>query len=176
MFADDHDDADVDAASPALVIGSSVLDHAAVLSRAARVHDAVGDGARIGVAATLDGAPAIVLLAGALVAGGSLVADRPVPHVPRWDRWRTERVSAVAGAADAPHAVPDPVADDAPDDAPVTTRETDGTSAPGSDVPATQTHGPVAIELDVGPHVTERGTTAGGGAADRIVVRRISPS
>jgi hypothetical protein len=96
-FADDHDGADVRATTPALVTATAALDHAAVLERAAAWREAVGDGTRVGLAGALDRVTGQLLLAGVVAAGGSVVADRPVPDTPRWRRWATERVSVAAG-------------------------------------------------------------------------------
>jgi len=100
-FADDHDGADVGAATPALVTATATLDHAAVLERAARWREAVGDGTRVGLAGALDGVAGQLLLAGVVTAGGSVVTDRPVPDAPRWDRWTTERITMAAGPPEA---------------------------------------------------------------------------
>lgn len=108
-FADDHDGPEVRATTPALVTATATLDHAAVLERAAAWRDAVGGGARVGLAGALDRVVGQLLLAGVVTAGGSVVADRPVPDRPRWQRWATERVTVAAGApaalADAPAGV-----------------------------------------------------------------------
>lgn len=100
-FADDHDGADVGAATPALVTATGTLDHAAVLERAARWRAALGDGTRVGLAGALDSVSGQLLLAGVVAAGGSVVAHRPVPHAPRWERWSTERVTVAAGPPEA---------------------------------------------------------------------------
>lgn len=96
-FADDHDDADVDATTTAVVTAAGRLDHAAVLQEATRWREVIGDGARVGLAGRLDSMTGQLLLAGVVAAGGSIVADRPVPDAPRWDRWTTERVTVAAG-------------------------------------------------------------------------------
>lgn len=106
-FADDHDDAEVTTSTPALVTATSTLDQGDVLARAGAWRSGIDDGARIGLAGGLDGVAAQLVLAGAVLAGASVVARRPGTPAPDWDRWRTERVTvaAVPGGADAPDGV-----------------------------------------------------------------------
>lgn len=96
-FGDDYVDPGVSPGHPALRAGDATLDHAAVIDHAAQWVDALGTDPRVGLAAPLDGAAALVLLAGVVAAGGSLVAARR-PSGPQWDRWSTEKVTAVVGA------------------------------------------------------------------------------
>ena len=99
-FADDYDDPAVTAASPAIVSPGAVLDQADVLSRAAVWRGMLSDGVRVALAAPLDAGGSLTLLAGVMVAGGSVVAGRPPPTSPPWDRWTSERVTAVVGPAE----------------------------------------------------------------------------
>jgi uncharacterized protein (TIGR03089 family) len=100
-FADEYD-GEVGPTTPA----SATDDHASLLARAAAWRAALGDGPRVGLAAPADHPRAVDLLAGVLLAHGSLVVERPATGRPRWDRWSTERVSVVVG--------PDPDTADAP--------------------------------------------------------------
>jgi len=109
-FADDHDAADVHPTTPALVTDATTLDHAGVLRRAQRWRGALGDGARVGLAGTLDDDAALLLLAGVVAAGGSVVTARPVTTAPPWGRWETERVTVAAGRCDALSGAPDGLA------------------------------------------------------------------
>lgn len=106
-FGDDYIDPSVSPGHPALRVDDTTLDHAAVVERAARWADALGADPRVGLAAPLDDADAVVLLAGVLAAGGSLVAARR-PAGQQWDRWATEKVTAVvrAGGGEAPEGLP----------------------------------------------------------------------
>jgi hypothetical protein len=63
----------------------------------------------VGLAAPLDHPRAPDLFAGVLLARGSLVADRPPAHPPRWDRWSSEHVTIVVGPAEAIAAAPSSV-------------------------------------------------------------------
>jgi uncharacterized protein (TIGR03089 family) len=100
-FADDYD-GEVAPATPA----TATDDHASLLARAAAWRAVMGDGPRVGLAVPADHPRVVDLLAGVLLAHGSLVVDRPATGRPRWDRWSTERVSVVVGldldTADAP--------------------------------------------------------------------------
>lgn len=109
-FADDHDDTDVAASTAALVTATGTVDHAAVLEDAGRWRALIGDGTRVGLAGALDSVAGQLLLAGVVAAGGSVVADRPVPDTPRWDRWATERVTVATGPAEALSHAPSGVA------------------------------------------------------------------
>jgi uncharacterized protein (TIGR03089 family) len=112
-FADDYADPAVTAAAPAIVSRTAVLDQADVLARAAIWRDTLGDGARVALAAPIDAAASLTLLAGVMLAGGSVVAGRPTPVPPPWTRWTSERVTAVVGPADsvigASEGIPDDV-------------------------------------------------------------------
>lgn len=106
-FGDDHVDPSVAPGSPALRLGDAVLDHAAVVARATRWAEVLGPDPRVGLATPVDGADALTLLAGVLVAGGSLVATRH-PAGSQADRWATEKITVVVGADGdgAPEGVP----------------------------------------------------------------------
>jgi uncharacterized protein (TIGR03089 family) len=94
-FADEYE-GEVEPSTPAM----ATADHASLLTWAAAWRAVLGDGPRVGLAAPLDHPRAIDLLAGVLLARGSLVADRPPAHPPRWDRWSSERVNIVVGPAE----------------------------------------------------------------------------
>lgn len=96
-FADDHDEPTVAPTSPALVVAATTLDHRAVLERADRWRAALGPEPRIALAVPLDDPDALVVLAGVVAAGGSVVAVRH-PAGPQDDRWATEKVTAVVTA------------------------------------------------------------------------------
>jgi hypothetical protein len=89
-FADDYDGG-LGPATPAGATG----DHAALLARAAAWLAVLGAGARVGLAAPLDHPRVVDLLAGVLLAGGGLVAERPATGRP--DRWAIEHVSVIVG-------------------------------------------------------------------------------
>lgn len=108
-FADDYDDPTVAATTPAVAAPAGVLDQSAVLSRASAWRDVLGDRHRVAIAAPLDTPAALVLLAGVLLAGGGIVADRPAPEAPPWTRWASERVTAAAGHPDLAASAPDAV-------------------------------------------------------------------
>jgi uncharacterized protein (TIGR03089 family) len=91
-FADDYD-GEVGPATRA----SATDDHASLLARAAAWRSALGEAPRVGLAAPVDHPRVVDLLAGVLLAHGSLVAERPATGRPRWDRWSTEHVSVVVG-------------------------------------------------------------------------------
>lgn len=99
-FADDYDSAEVVGSTAALVSATGTWDHLMLLAHADVWHAALGDQPRVGLATGLDDPRALTMLAGVLVAGGSIVADRPPADPPRWDRWATERVTAAAGQGD----------------------------------------------------------------------------
>jgi uncharacterized protein (TIGR03089 family) len=92
-FADDYD-GQVGPATPA----SASDDHASLLTRAAAWHAALGDAPRVGLAAPADHPRVVDLLAGVLLASGSLVTERHATPGPRWDRWSAEHVNVVVGA------------------------------------------------------------------------------
>lgn len=110
VYADDYDDPEVTGAAPAIASSAKVLDQTMVLARAAAWRDALGDQPRVAVAAPIDTPAALALLAGVMVAGGSIVAQRPAPTDAPWPRWTSERVTAVAGAAGGVGDAPDGVA------------------------------------------------------------------
>jgi uncharacterized protein (TIGR03089 family) len=99
-YADEYDDGVADPAAPALVTAGGARDHTDVLAGASRWRRLIGDGARIGLAAPLDSAVGIEMLAGVVLAGGSMVAARP-GDAPPWGRWGTERVTVAVAAPDA---------------------------------------------------------------------------
>lgn len=96
-FADDYDDPAVEAATPALVTSATTLDHAALVADAVRWRATLGQDVRVGLAARLDLAASLCLLAGVVASSGSIVAHRPPPPVPPVARWRIERVTVIVG-------------------------------------------------------------------------------
>lgn len=105
-FADDYDDA-VDPAAPAIVSDAATLRQRDVVARAIAWRARLGDRPRVALAAPLDRADVLDVLAGVVLAGGSMVAERPVRLPPRWQRLASERVTVVAGPGDALGVVPD---------------------------------------------------------------------
>jgi uncharacterized protein (TIGR03089 family) len=103
-FGDDYDDPDVSPASPALLVGDAPLDHAAVIARADRWREALGPGPRVGLGVPVDDGDALVVLAGVLAAGGSVVAARCAAGS-RGDRWATEKVTVAVTADGTPTGV-----------------------------------------------------------------------
>lgn len=100
-FADDYDDTDVSAQTPALVGDGAPVPHSALVGCAGAWQKLLGDSPRVGLAAPLDHPRAFDLLAGVVATGGSLVAVRSHAAPSYADRWSAERVTAVAGPADA---------------------------------------------------------------------------
>ncbi|HEX6254755.1 MAG TPA: TIGR03089 family protein [Euzebyales bacterium] len=100
-YADEYDDQAVHPASPALVTTADRRDQADVLAGAGRWRGRLGESARVGLAAPLDSAAGIEVLAGVVLAGGSLVGARSDDAAPPWRRWVTERVTAAVVAPDA---------------------------------------------------------------------------
>jgi uncharacterized protein (TIGR03089 family) len=96
-FADDVDDSDVTASSPALVLPEKTLDHHSVLARAAQLHSRIGDHQRIALAAALDDPVAVDVLVATLLGGGSLVATRSDQPATSWGRLTAERATALVG-------------------------------------------------------------------------------
>lgn len=109
-FADDYDDPDVTAAEPAIVSRTHTRSQADVLARATDWRERLGDDApRVAVATGIDHAGVLELLAGVMLAGGSVVAERPAPTTAPWQRWTPERVTAVVGDPDVARGAPDAV-------------------------------------------------------------------
>jgi uncharacterized protein (TIGR03089 family) len=109
-YADEYDDTSVQPTSPAVVTATELRDHATVLTVARRRRGVVGDGARIGLAAPLDSAAGIDVLAAAVLAGGSVVAARSDGTTPPWPRWTTERVTVAVVESDASVTAPPGIA------------------------------------------------------------------
>lgn len=109
-FADDYDPAEVVGSTAALVSASGTWDHLMLLAHADVWHAALGDQPRVGLTVRLDDPRAMAMLAGVLLSGGSIVADRPPTDPPRWDRWSTERVTVAAGQRDVLSGVPGGIA------------------------------------------------------------------
>lgn len=109
VYADDYDDPDITGADPAIAGPDGTLDQAEVLSRATAWCDTLGEVPRVAVAAPIDTSAALVLLAGVMLAGGSIVAQRPAPVDAPWSRWAAERVTVVASTSgtvgDAPNGI-----------------------------------------------------------------------
>lgn len=108
-FADDYDDPDVTATDPAIVSRTHTWPQANVLARATDWRDRLGDTPRVAITTGIDHAAALELLAGVMLAGGSVVAQRPAPATAPWQRWASERVTAVAGDPDIARGGPDAV-------------------------------------------------------------------
>lgn len=100
-YADEYDDDAVHPASPALVTAVDRRDQANVLAGAGRWRGRLGQSPRVGLAAPLDSAVGIEVLAGVVLAGGSLVGARSDDAAPPWGRWVTERVTTAVVAPDA---------------------------------------------------------------------------
>jgi uncharacterized protein (TIGR03089 family) len=100
-YADEYEDDAVRPTSPALVTATDRRDQANVLAAARRWRARLGDGARVGLAAPLDSATGIEVLAGVVLAGGSVVGARSDDTAPRWQRWVTERVTAAVATPEA---------------------------------------------------------------------------
>lgn len=97
-FADDHDDT-ATAASPALVVAGTHLDHTALLDRSTALGARIGDAGRVALALPLDDPSAIAVLVAVLLRTGSLVCTRGSAHTADWQRLTTERATVVAGPA-----------------------------------------------------------------------------
>lgn len=106
-FADDHHDDAVGAGTPALAGAGGAVSQRALLGRAQGWQALLGTAPRVGLAAPLDRREALTLLLGVVVAGGSLVTQRPAPSAAPTRRWRDERVTVAVGDATATGAQPD---------------------------------------------------------------------
>ncbi|MBW3604424.1 MAG: hypothetical protein KY460_05820, partial [Actinobacteria bacterium] len=81
-----------------------------VLARATTWRDRLGaDTPRVAIATDIEQAATLELLAGVMLAGGSVVAERPAPTTARWQRWAAERVTTVVGDPDVARGAPDAV-------------------------------------------------------------------
>ncbi len=108
-FADDYDGPAGDPAAPAIVSDAVTLPQRDVVARVDARRDALGERPRVAVAGPIDRVDALLGLAGVLLAGGSVVAERPGGVPPRWERLASEHITAVAGPASALVGAPDGV-------------------------------------------------------------------
>lgn len=99
-YADDYDGPAVEPDAPAIATSTATLQHRDVLARAIAWSETLGERPRVAVAVPIDHVAGLALLAGTIVAGGSVVAERPAARPPRWERLASERVTAVAGPLD----------------------------------------------------------------------------